>query len=667
MRFLGSLNLYTGPKLFFFLLGLVFVLPQIFLGPFSYIELFDNADSVVSRYMIVAQNVAENGFPYWFPYASGGVDTLTNLVGLFDFNLFLFLIFPDWLVVPLQLLLASFCGGFFTYLFAREKWGVSSAMALFAGALFVLTQKMIFYQSLGLGLMPVVIYFLDKIFTLESRYLRQLLYSVLLGLAYSLCSNFILTGFYTYPVVVVFLMFVCGHYSPRKLSIFLGFGVALIALQWPTLWALSDNIAFSHKALIEPLPQELNLKSYLAAEFLGLVLMTCFIVLLSVRAAEQNKCISILAALVFMSSTIFYQNAYLKQFFVPVLPDFIEGVNFKRFVPPLLAMQVLVFAGVLVKIGDNIKRRTQLLLAVILLCFAVSPVSKLFLDQPLGWLQNGSYYGLYHSHGLRDLSYKIQRDHPDDVPRTVFVARTLEPAILNTYGLETADGYTNLYPHAYFQLWQNMVDRQMIPANVNEHYLDFDPEEYGEEKGVHIDDDYNHFLASLLGIRYFVSQFRLDSDILKPVDIGANNDQIWQNLSAKDKLLYNLSENFKGKNYYIYENKEAFPRWFLISESLYSDQLQDFPAGFSGVPVIGAIQKTEYTSDRIVLSVSANEDSVLVITNNYNKNWKCVFQNTGRSCTIEKAFGLFWGVQIPKGEQTLTFSYAPPYRGFGIF
>ena len=76
--------------------------------------------------------------------------------------------------------------------------------------------------------------------------------------------------------------------------------------------------------------------------------------------------------------------------------------------------------------------------------------------------------------------------------------------------------------------------------------------------------DYVDFkFLSLSNVKYIISFIPLLDKDLKLVD-EPKRARNWHLMSRKEKFFHNLRANFSGREFYIYENNNAFPRWYFI-------------------------------------------------------------------------------------------------------
>lgn len=148
-----------------------------------------------------------------------------------------------------------------------------------------------------------------------------------------------------------------------------------------------------------------------------------------------------------------------------------------------------------------------------------------------------------------------------------------------------------------------------------------------------------------------------------------------------------LEKIFKGERYDIYENKNVFPRTFLVPKAQYvesfdllaqvlSDDNTDFskevfiseirpedkmlnnPSFMNGKSVV---KITEYSPNEIILNVNTDNNGWVILADAYHHGWHAYID--GSKTQIYPANHLLRAVYIEKGEHTVKFKYFPkPFR-----
>jgi hypothetical protein len=135
----------------------------------------------------------------------------------------------------------------------------------------------------------------------------------------------------------------------------------------------------------------------------------------------------------------------------------------------------------------------------------------------------------------------------------------------------------------------------------------------------------------------------------------------------------------------VYENPDALPRAYLVPTAVtapgetalplmerpdwnptqvaYVDRPVQLPSG----PLQGAAQVTAYEADRVQVQTQASRPALLVLADNYYKDWKV--EVDGREATLLRANHTLRGVVVPAGTHRVTFTFEPKelYTGWYLY
>jgi len=78
----------------------------------------------------------------------------------------------------------------------------------------------------------------------------------------------------------------------------------------------------------------------------------------------------------------------------------------------------------------------------------------------------------------------------------------------------------------------------------------------------------------------------------------------------------------------------------------------------------GTVDFISYSPNHIVLSAKASTPSILVLNDRYDPNWKVTVD--GKPEQLLHANYIMRGVQLPPGNHTVDFRFAPPIKGFYV-
>ena len=157
---------------------------------------------------------------------------------------------------------------------------------------------------------------------------------------------------------------------------------------------------------------------------------------------------------------------------------------------------------------------------------------------------------------------------------------------------------------------------------------------------------YDLDLLSLANIRYVISAKPVSDPnlVLMPSDYR-NDISKWQDLAIFEKLKIFLRGKYFGPALYVYENKKALPRFYIIDKNgLLEKEASD----------------VNYSPDKIRLSAEAAEGSSLIAAINYYPYWQLTVN--GGKTTIKKYQNVFLEIPLKPGENQVLLEYLPPYR-----
>ena len=157
------------------------------------------------------------------------------------------------------------------------------------------------------------------------------------------------------------------------------------------------------------------------------------------------------------------------------------------------------------------------------------------------------------------------------------------------------------------------------------------------------------------------------------------------NLTAADTAV--LRERHRGGGF-VYENMKALPRSYIVGEAVVSadtmaaltllaDSTFDItkkavvysrqPIELPGTALVASSNVLEYTPDRITVEANASRPALLVLADNYHKDWTATVN--GRTAPVLRANHTFRGVVIGEGSNEVVFEFKPQslYTGFYIY
>jgi hypothetical protein len=713
MRVLATLSSYTKKHPF-----ILFVLWALFLsfvfwgfGPMSYVRVHDNGDHIIPARIQSASSLMSGQLAAWSPASLSGIDVhapaYTSHLESLDF--LVFAIFPGWFSYGLTLFLQRLVAGYFMFRLLRDTLDCDTLSSVYAGMFMAAFSSEHFPGTaegytvsavFGIPALPAILWVLWKIGGISNSY--AYLYAAVIGLIWSLFSVAIFT-FFLLPTILFWFLFVVPQ---RQLSFWVK--VVLFLAMWllgnlPIILATGALVPTSHRfdmvislsltssirqaaSFLEDtmVPIGLGVISFLffrpRVRSLGFLLLIfgVFIGIIALYALIVRISTELIGGL----STIQFNRVYRN---IPFLAAAIGGLGLQHFLPGwhIINMQ-------------NPQSRLAIRLLVATIVILVLVVQQLEQQRAIAekMLDGHNYNALYNNKDLQQLAEDTQGSSPF---RVVTVAKgNQHPAFAMVYGFETADGYVNLYPQRYQDYWGGVIAQltsdgfryDYFHTWGNRAYLFFPSTSVDSNQQLPFTEYYDLEMLSLANVRYIISIHPLAPDENLNLLASERTQELqanWQAASVIRKIALAIGGDYPGPSLYIYENQRLVPRFFLaedismlndatqVLEALQSASYDDIDStayitreDWSGIQVPdstgvgGTVQLLEYTSNRIVLNVRAEADTILVITNTFNPYWQV--QIDGQQSRVLPVNHTFQGVVIEQGEHEVVLTYNPAYK-----
>ena len=176
------------PEIFFAICSLWYFFEYYFIGPYSYLNIHDNADSHQARYIWLASEILNANLPFNFPQYAGGVDVLANGTRFFDIVTIYHLIFPYWFASTAIFISQFLFASYFTFKLASERLRLPILSSLLAGVFAGFLQPNQLDFGLAFAQFPLMLLVLEKIN--KNDYSKLIFQSVLLEVwLFSLVSD----------------------------------------------------------------------------------------------------------------------------------------------------------------------------------------------------------------------------------------------------------------------------------------------------------------------------------------------------------------------------------------------------------------------------------------------------------------------------------------------
>ncbi|MEH2483554.1 hypothetical protein V1282_006911 [Nitrobacteraceae bacterium AZCC 2146] len=435
-------------------------------GSLSWVYGYGSGLETIPAYLALDSN--DRNFSLWSPFVAGGIDRLAfwGNADPISIELLLFKLLPIWLANGLHRFLQYFVAVFFATRVGKEQLGLDWRWSAFLGLL----HGAFAYQTTGALLtiagVPLLVWLLDRVTAPN----RSWIAAVVAGALFSLCTTFTFSDPYLLLFAAMWLIIVSRRYSFHVARQFALFSIALLLADCPQLFAIAANGPTSHRAgwpseqigwSIDGLfYRQLQFDVFSQNKLLDFITLNVppVIFLLGLPLAafggwrtDQERYSASMFLRVFAIWAVLSQKWLwiLVQTMVALALPFVNGVYMGRFfqIPAAFVLACgLTLAGRMLwlRMSRPALRRGVAAVAIGFAAFMIV-WPKVHLFYPLGVNDWGERN--YRITALDDIRAK------EAAPFRVASVLPLQPAYAYAQGLETVDGWANLYPAFYRDLW----------------------------------------------------------------------------------------------------------------------------------------------------------------------------------------------------------------------
>lgn len=662
-------------------LGFIWMAFQFFiLGKFSVLVTGDTSDVFLPMFGSLAW--AENPWAAWNPASMGGTSRL-SFGSATPLYIWLYQFIPGWLGYQGILFLNFLVGIGATYLLCRRVLALDSYPSAFAGLLYGCFISTGSFLLTYLGLLPGLILAISWTLEDKSRISRWLALAAIFLL---ITETTYISALIPYVGILVFLWFLIVEPKRKAIDwlILLTLITAMPALRFTEISSLVANAPFSSigdgARFANGYSESLNLA------FLVMINMFrqsnwLFSVCLAVFALGWRPVpgtgISRLLVFCLIFMALPFAGMIGREILLEYLP-FVSGFNAFQF-PFFFLFAIAILGGIGLQ-GIQLRYpQRRIIIAVASAIIVLWPLPYKLINF-WDWISQGSYVANFESPVIENLALEVTaRNQPARVE-----AFQMYNSQLQSYGLETFGGNQAIVLKRFHKYWTRMLTPphggpgtfKEVEQHVT-HHLMTRPEHLPKWP---IADAINLNMLSLANVKYMLSRDQLLDPSFRLI-LGDGPDTPWSALSTKQKVQINLRQNFTGRDHlYVYENTNAFPRFFMVENvlpfnsqnavldavstanlaQLRSTAFVEIASGLSSEKayVRGEIISHRTGRDEIELSVFAPGKGFLVITNSFSPYWKVRID--GVPASIYPVYGAFWGIEVPKAAVSIVFTYQEP-------
>jgi len=673
------------------------------MGSHSFVRVWDEGDGFIPARLGLKYDLALGRFGYWAPSWMGGVDRFSQsnnspVDGL------LFLVLPGWVAYAFVLAAQRFVAAYGAYRLGRDDLGLNATASSYAGLAYSMTAQPGYFHW-GFSLMdlmalpgiPFVLWSLSR--TMRKRGARALLLTTALGIAYSLLSHYFI-GMFALLAIAIWLVIAGGTRMAVVVQHGIVFLVGWVAIQAFFLWPALVQASFSQRANYGPWTYAdvgTSLHDILQLSLdLGPSLLLFVIALAGTRLRDRLLVRLAVAIGVMYVAYTAYAAAYP---FLLAYARVVAGFSMDRVldtVPFLATMAAAIAVDRFAEVRWDVIRAHTRWLVVAALLVPIGRVVVAKTDNFAAAIDGVTFADLYSHSALTSL-------RPSATTRESFrvatVASTIEhPSFAWAYGLESADGYLNLYPSRYRDYWAHVIEPLASRDERLAHYLTewgnrvylFEPSGGFGSAPVAAERFFDLELLSLANVRYVIAPLPLVGASLQLRARPTDAQLSWGALSARQKMRAWLGgEPRYEPPLYVYENTAVLPRYRLLgavrvfnSDDAQLDALSRASVtelaqtGFvlgreggaasagtaCGTGVGGNVKVIEETADTKELLVETNCRAILFVGDNFNPFWTAAVDDTPVVLfPLDKAFQ---GLRVEPGTHRVRLRYQPPYARF---
>jgi len=680
----------------------------------SYVKLWDEGNNVLPYHLTDAASLADKISSFWQPKYAAGVDHLATGTRTGPES-FLFSFLPSWIAYGLYKILGFFLGAVFVFKLLRDRMETGFFPAMLAGIIFMVLQPDALWNKLSVLALPAAVYAISWRAAEKSG---GLAFAFATGIIYELGGQIVLS-LSLISTVLFWLLFIERLSLKRSTILFSAFFAGILAVEIHTLWAFVVNGNLSHRGHftlsapeITPFLIKLKLAFFNSSAFL-LVLAIAVSRNGSKKGLRRNIIVFLTACLINLYHPLFDVFRYLFQDISTLIVAYStpKGLDATIWfaISAGLSLDSIFRHDKFIRI-TAIARQASMAASISFALVATIVGGILFEKVGRLWnmLYDENFSYMYRHPDLLRLAAENKNSPPYRVATPFILSDTgyVLPTFVWSYGFEAVDGYVSMYSERYHSYWLRVLAGhedskryKSFQGNSSAIYLFGNPTDRGPmcpdqsmSCPVEFEKNYDLELLSLANTRYFISARKLTSPNLRllPSNIRGSLFKL-QNSRLRERLTLKMAGEYVGPPLYIYENKIAFPRFFLtggvrlfdnkekllpaLSQAKTSDmrksafvrrddikdrelenQIEQLPTfGEKG----GFLKTIRYERDEIIIQIETDRPRVFVATNNFSPFWKADLDRL--PLTIFPVYNTFQGILVPKGRHTLRLRYLPPY------
>ena len=300
-----------------------------------------------------------------------------------------------------------------------------------------------------------------------------------------------------------------------------------------------------------------------------------------------------------------------------------------------------------------------------------------------------SYYSYFHSSQIERIKL-IEKNDMNNF-RVVLIGSptsSTSPGVLMYNEFNIADGYVSIYPQAYKEYWEKVIEPDIKALSRDHKYLtshfrySYLWDSINKNEVIN-DLSFNLNLLKLLGVKYLFSPKKINNfQKYQLIEVeNPSNYNLNRKLSVYDLRKYFVNKNYTKENlYYIYKTDVFAPLVFLtdsielfnnndelldklgerdfndlIKTTMVANDVMIENKNLNSVYSNSNIVEKRMSPDKIEIKIKNPHPVILNVTRNFNKYWKCTIDN--KPAEIFKIYNSFIGVYVPENSSNVVLKY----------
>jgi hypothetical protein len=235
------------------------------------------------------------------------------------------------------------------------------------------------------------------------------------------------------------------------------------------------------------------------------------------------------------------------------------------------------------------------------------------------------------------------------------------PNKLMYWGLYAADGYQNVYPLRYHEVF----------GLLTKPHLERDPARFRYyhgwgQRAYAFGPEINSSIASLMGIRWFYARgVSVPEGAWREV-FRQEGEAVYENLSVLPRaFVAPRTRSFPNRASLLSALEHAPLQELRTTAFVEETGSQTAGAGVAGNASAGSVIWKRYSPDHVAFEVRSETRGILVLTDTFVPGWRALVN--GRERRVFPVDGCFRGVSVPAGSSEVALDYSPAYTRLGVW